>query len=76
MKLAEKTKPLKKELEQIDKDLHACATEKFKLEAAMSSASTTPAKGAEHGKKLKQVNDKVEKLEQRWLEVTERIEAM
>ena len=72
--LAEKTKPLKKELEQTEKRMAQLAQEKTRLEAAMSQPSN-PSEIAEAGRRLKAVNDEIEKVEAQWLELTEAIEA-
>ncbi|MFN7122920.1 MAG: ABC transporter, partial [Hydrogenophaga sp.] len=73
--LAEKTKPLKKELEQTEKRMAQLAQEKTRLEASMGQ-SLSPADMAKNGKQLKAVNDETETLEARWLELTEAIEAV
>ncbi|MCY1531633.1 putative ABC transporter ATP-binding protein YheS [compost metagenome] len=71
---AEKTKPLKKELEQTEKRMAQLAQEKTRLETAMSQPAS-PAEIAESGRRLKVVNDETDMLEARWLELHEAIEA-
>ncbi|MDP2018357.1 ABC-F family ATP-binding cassette domain-containing protein [Hydrogenophaga sp.] len=73
--LAEKAKPLKKELEQTEKRMAQLAQEKSRLEASMS-LPLSPADLAHNGKQLKAMNDENEALEARWLELTEAIEAI
>jgi ATP-binding cassette subfamily F protein 3 len=73
--LAEKTKPLKKELEQTEKRMAQLMQEKTRLEAAMSQPAS-PAEIAESGRRLKAVNDETDTLEARWLELHEAIEAV
>ena len=73
--LAEKAKPLKKELEQTEKRMAQLAQDKARLEAAMGQP-LSPADLAKNGKQLKAVNDENETLEARWLELTEAIEAV
>jgi ATP-binding cassette subfamily F protein 3 len=73
--LAEKAKPLKKELELTEKRMAQLAQEKSRLEAIMGQA-LGPADLAKNGKQLKAVNDENEVLEARWLELTEAIEAV
>ncbi|MES2840174.1 MAG: ATP-binding cassette domain-containing protein [Pseudomonadota bacterium] len=73
--LAEKAKPLKKELEQTEKRMAQLAQEKARLEASMSQP-LSPADLANNGKQLKALNDENEALEARWLELTEAIEAV
>ncbi|WP_066265427.1 ABC-F family ATP-binding cassette domain-containing protein [Hydrogenophaga palleronii] len=72
---AEKTKPLKKELEQTEKRMAQLAQEKTRLETAMGQPAT-PAEMADAGRRLKAVNDETETLEARWLELHEAIEAV
>ena len=72
--VAEKTKPLKKELEQTEKRMAQLAQEKTRLEAAMSQPAS-PTDIAESGRRLKAVNDENDTLEARWLELHEAIEA-
>ncbi|PZO20482.1 MAG: ABC transporter [Burkholderiales bacterium] len=72
--LAEKTKPLKKELEQTEKRMAQLAQEKTRLEAVMGQP-LSPADLAKNGKQLKTVNEENEALEARWLELNEAIEA-
>ena len=72
--LAERLRPLKKSLEQADKRLQALAQEKQRLEDALSQPAT-PALLADAGRQLKAVNDEIDSLEAKWLELTEAIEA-
>jgi len=72
---AEKTRPLKKELDQIDKRLALLAQEKDKLETALSQP-LNPTEIASSGRRLKAISDEIDTLEARWLELTESIEAM
>jgi ATP-binding cassette subfamily F protein 3 len=72
--LTEQLKPLKKELEQNEKRTAALSSEKASLEAALSQPAT-PAAMADGGRKLKAVNDEIDSLEARWLELTEQIES-
>jgi len=71
--LAEKTRPLKKELEQIDKRLTALSAERTQLEQKLTEA-LPPAEIAECGRRLKAGNDETEKLEERWLEISSELE--
>lgn len=75
-KLAEQTRPLRKEMDQIDASIQAWAAERAALEAQLSSASQTPAQIAEAGKRLKAIGDAQEEAELRWLELSEQIDAM
>ncbi|MFD2754205.1 ribosomal protection-like ABC-F family protein [Comamonas terrae] len=73
--LAEKTKPFKKELEQIDRRLPQLQAERSELEEKLSQPMA-PAEIAEAGKRLKSCNDEIDQLEERWLELSEQIDAI
>ena len=70
---AEKTRPLKKELEQIDKRLAALATERAVLEDKLAQ-TLSPAEIAECGRALKAGNEETAQLEERWLEISTALE--
>ncbi|WP_353234113.1 ATP-binding cassette domain-containing protein [Diaphorobacter ruginosibacter] len=74
--VAEKTKPMRKELEQIDKRLPQLTGERSALEEKLSSPGLSGADIAEAGKQLKTVNDAIDQLEERWLELSEQIESI
>lgn len=74
-KLAELTRPLRKEMEAIDKRLHALAEERAEIEAQLAEGAAASAI-AEMGKRLKAIADQLEADEMRWLELGEQIEAM
>ena len=71
--LAEKTRPLKKELEQIDKRLAALSAERTVLEQKLTE-TLPPTEIAECGRRLKAGNEETEKLEERWLEISSELE--
>ena len=73
--LAERTRPIKKAIEQADKRMAELGTEKAALEERLSQPMP-PAEIAETGKRLKQLNDELEALEERWLELSEELEAI
>lgn len=76
--LAEKTRPLKKELEQIEHRMATLSDEKTALESRLSTPGDlplAPADIAETGKRLKAVSDELQQCEDRWLELTEALEA-
>ena len=73
--LADKARPLKKELEQIDKRLATLAAERAELETRLTQP-LPPAEIADCGKRLKQGQDETEKLEERWLEISAALEDM
>jgi len=70
---AEKLRPLKKELEQLDKRLAALAEERAELEEQLTQP-LPPADIADRGRRLKAGNDETEALEERWLELSAQIE--
>ena len=74
-KIADQTRPLRKEMEQIDKRLHALATERSEIEAQLAEGAAASAI-AEMGKRLKAISDQLETDEARWLALGEQIEAL
>ncbi|WP_280192568.1 ATP-binding cassette domain-containing protein [Delftia sp. PS-11] len=73
--LAEKTRPFKKELEQIDKRLPQLQAERAGLEERLSQPIAA-AEIAEAGKRLKACTDEIDALEERWLELSGEIEQL
>jgi len=73
--LAEKTRPLKRELEQINQRLAALTAEKAQIEERLTQA-LPPADIAENGRRLKACSDETESLEERWLELSSEVEAL
>ena len=74
--LADKTKPFKKELEQIDKKLPQLNTQREALETKLATPGLSGADIVDAGKQLSAVNGEIEQLEERWLELSEQIEAI
>ena len=74
--LSEKTKPFKKELEQIDKKMPQLTAQRDALEAQLATPGLSGADIVEAGKQLSSVNSELEALEERWLELSEAIEAL
>ena len=73
--LLEKTRPLKKELEQVDKRMAQLSAEKTALEHDLTQPMP-PAQIAENGKRLKAATDEIATLEERWLELSSALEAL
>ncbi len=73
--LAEKTRPLKRELERIDARLAALAQERQALEDKLTQP-LPPAEIAECGRKLKAGADETAGLEEKWLDVSGELEAL
>ena len=67
-------RPLKKELAQVESRMADLEVEKVGLETALSSA-TAPAELADAGKRHKSAVQELQALEERWLELSEAIEA-
>ncbi len=72
----EQLKPLRKEFNRIDNRLGVLHSERDKIEAAFAAAEQTPGQMADAGKRLKLVNDEIETLESRWLELSTGIDAL
>jgi ATP-binding cassette subfamily F protein 3 len=75
-RLAEQTKPLRKEMDKIDARLHQLADERQSIEAQLASGSATPAQIVDAGKRLKMLGEELEAAELRWLALSEEIEAL
>ena len=75
-KLNEQTRPLRKEMEQIDAKMKAWAEERAALEAQLSNPGQTPAQIADAGKRLKAIGDEIDEAEMRWLELSEQVDAI
>ncbi|NDP61650.1 ATP-binding cassette domain-containing protein [Polaromonas sp.] len=67
-------KPLRKDLEKIDRQMLSMNSEKANLETLLTT-SRSPAEIAQAGKRLKVIEADLAKLEERWMEVTEKLEA-
>jgi len=71
----DKKRPLKKELDGIEKTMATLESEKQSLHDKLAR-TLTPAEIAEAGKRLKTVEDELAALELRWLELTEAMEQL
>ncbi len=71
---SEATKPLRKDLEKIDKQMLALNAEKDQLQALLAQG-VPAAEIASTGKRLKAIETETAGLEERWLELSEQIEA-
>ncbi len=74
--VAAQTRPLRVELQQIDTRMEKLGAEKAELEASMATGKLSGAEIADAGRRLAHVGAEVAKLEERWLELTEQIEAL
>ena len=75
-RLAEQTKPMRREIEAIDKKLVVLGRERESLEATLASGELDPSAIANSGRRLKAISDEVDALEARWLELSEEIETL
>ncbi len=74
--LANRTRPLRAELQQVDGRLEKLAAERLALEAAMAAGKQPPAEIAETGRRLNHVGAELAMLEERWLELNTEIDAI
>jgi len=70
---SEASKPLRKELEKIDQKMQALGNEKSGLETLLTSTKSAN-EIAQTGKRLKAIENEIDTLEERWLELTEQLE--
>jgi ATP-binding cassette subfamily F protein 3 len=75
-RLAERTRPLRMELAQIDARLAKLAAERSEVEAALAAASLPPAEIAEAGRRLNHIAAETTLLEERWLTLSTTLEEM
>jgi len=73
--LAEKTRPLKRELDKIDQRLAALGEEKAALEERLMQALPA-AEIADCGRRLKACADEIEVLEEKWLDMSTTLEEL
>ncbi len=76
VKLAERTRPLRYELKQIDDRLAKLAAEKAAVAALLASANLEATAYAEHGRSLAYIQAETARLEERWLELQGELEAI
>jgi ATP-binding cassette, subfamily F, member 3 len=75
-KLADQVKPLRSELKKVDQRMAAAAAERTATLSALTSAGLLASERADHGKRLKALEDEIEALEARWLEISEALEQL
>ncbi|MCV2355534.1 ATP-binding cassette domain-containing protein [Paucibacter sp. B2R-40] len=75
-KLAEQTKPLRREMDAIDAQLNKLADERTAVEAQLGAGTATPAQIAESGRRLKAIHDELATAELRWLELSAEVDAL
>lgn len=74
-KVAEKTQPLKKKIAALEKKMADSQIEKEALEASLG-ADSTPQEWAESGKKIKDLQEKIEAAEEEWFTLSEELQAL
>jgi ATP-binding cassette subfamily F protein 3 len=74
--IAAQTRPLRIEVQQIDTRLEKLAAEKAGIEASMSTGTLGGNEIAEAGRRLNHIGAEIAMLEERWLELSEQIEAL
>jgi ATP-binding cassette subfamily F protein 3 len=76
VKLAERTRPLRYELRQIDDKLAKLGAEKSDVEVLLAKPDLDPAAYADHGRRFAHIQADIARLEERWLELQTEIEAI
>jgi ATP-binding cassette subfamily F protein 3 len=74
--VAAQTRPLRAELQQIDARMEKLVGERKEIEASMAAGAMAGAAIADAGRRLAHANAEIAMLEERWLEVSEKIEAL
>jgi ATP-binding cassette subfamily F protein 3 len=74
--LANRTRPLRMEIQQIDGRLEKLGAEKAELEAALVAGTVAAAEMADTGRRLNHIAAETAMLEERWLELHAEIEAI
>ena len=75
-RIAEKTRPLRMELQQAEARLAHLAAERAEIEGRLAAAGLSSADIAEAGRQLNHIAAETAMLEERWLELSDEIEAM
>jgi ATP-binding cassette subfamily F protein 3 len=74
--IASQTRPLRVEVQQIDARLEKLGAERSELEAAMATGTMVGTEIADAGRRLNHIGAEIAMLEERWLELSEKIEGM
>ncbi|MBH1985716.1 MAG: ATP-binding cassette domain-containing protein [Burkholderiales bacterium] len=75
-RLAEQAKPLKTELKRVETRLAQAQSEQAQLGEALAQPGLSGVERAEQGKRFKALEEEVDTLEMRWLELTDAIEQL
>ena len=71
----DKQKPLQREIAQIDEQLARASADKNALETRMAG-TMAPAEMADAGRRLKVLNEQIATLEERWISLSDQLEAL
>jgi len=74
--MAEKTRPLKHQLQQAEQQMHQLTEERGALEQRLAAAPPDPASIAQAGRRLKALEGELAALEERWLHLSGELEAI
>ena len=74
--IANRTRPLRAEVQQIDARLEKLGAERVVLEATLAAGKLSAADIAENGRRLNHMGAEVAMLEERWLALQSEIEAI
>ncbi|MFM2067967.1 MAG: hypothetical protein RLZZ584_2876, partial [Pseudomonadota bacterium] len=75
-KLADQARPLKKEQAKLEEHIAAAQSEHARLLETLASPGLPSEQRAEHGRRLRQLEEDIATAENRWLEVGELLEAL
>jgi ATP-binding cassette subfamily F protein 3 len=75
-KVADRAKPLKAELAKLEQRLAAANAERQRISEALGGAALGADERAAHGRELKRLDDEVDALETRWLDLSAQIDAL
>jgi ATP-binding cassette, subfamily F, member 3 len=76
MKLAERTRPLRYEIKQIDDKLTKLGAERAQVEALLATPGLDAQGFADHGRNLTHIQAETARLEERWLELHGQLESL
>jgi ATP-binding cassette subfamily F protein 3 len=75
-RLADRTRPLRVEIAQIDKRLESLAAERLEAESALATGNLPATAIADHGRRLNHIAAELAMLEERWLDLQEQVETL
>ena len=75
-KLNEQAKPIKSELKKVETRLAKASEERDAALASLGAADLSPQQRADAGRRLKALEEEIEELEMKWLELGEQLEQL